>query len=173
MGTLVEVQSLQLLSFLYCVCHVLVVVQDSLIDPNLVRLLQTAEMLKPNLAADESQHQLDCLPHLVTVYNRARPSDLSPEMLRKADKFHRLAFQKSRLLQPNIPTSIVTLEEWPSADYKDSVCELKRTILTLPRRPFSTGSVVLTEKSWLTLAGKAWEAVRKSSLIMEYARLLQ
>ncbi len=39
-GTTVEVQSLQTLSFLYCVCHVLLVVQDSLADPNLVRLLQ-------------------------------------------------------------------------------------------------------------------------------------
>ena len=36
-GTQVEVQSLQILSFLYCICHVLVVVQDSLADPNLIR----------------------------------------------------------------------------------------------------------------------------------------
>ena len=37
-GTLMEVQSLQLLSFLYCISHILIVVQDSLGDPNLIRL---------------------------------------------------------------------------------------------------------------------------------------
>ena len=57
-GTLMEVQSLQLLSFLYCVCHVIVVVKDSLADPNMIRLLQTAEMLKPNVTADESSTTL-------------------------------------------------------------------------------------------------------------------
>ena len=36
-GTSIEVQSLQLLSFLYCICHILIVVQDSLADPFLVR----------------------------------------------------------------------------------------------------------------------------------------
>jgi hypothetical protein len=36
-GTSMEVQSLQLLSFLYCICHILIVVQDSLGDPNLIR----------------------------------------------------------------------------------------------------------------------------------------
>ena len=36
-GTLIEVQSLQLLSFLYCICHVVVVVQDSLADPTIIR----------------------------------------------------------------------------------------------------------------------------------------
>ena len=36
-GTLIEVQSLQLLSFLYCICHVVVVVQDSLADPVIIR----------------------------------------------------------------------------------------------------------------------------------------
>ena len=38
-GTMVEVQSLQLLSFLYCICHVLLVVQDCLADPNLIRYI--------------------------------------------------------------------------------------------------------------------------------------
>nr|CAG4645159.1 EOG090X0EPT [Leptodora kindtii] len=94
-GTQVEVQSLQILSFLYCICHVLVVVQDSLADPNLIRLLQTAEMLKPNMSSDESSH--DHMPHLVILYNRAQPSDLIPDMLGKAYKFHKQAFSKSRL----------------------------------------------------------------------------
>ena len=81
-GTLIEVQSLQLLSFLYCVCHVIVVVKDSLADPNMIRLLQTAEMLKPNVTADESStgNGEERMPHLVCVYNRAQPSDLIPKV---------------------------------------------------------------------------------------------
>nr|CAG4649730.1 EOG090X0EPT [Scapholeberis mucronata] len=93
-GTLMEVQSLQLLSFLYCVCHILLVVQDSLGDPNLIRLLQTAEMLKPNLANEDSV--IDHMPHLVTVYNRAQQSDLVPDMLKQTCKFYKMAFKKSR-----------------------------------------------------------------------------
>nr|CAG4642086.1 EOG090X0EPT [Eurycercus lamellatus] len=140
-GTLVEVQSLQLLSFLYCICHVLIVVQDSLADPNLIRLLQTAEMLKPNLAADESL--LDNMPHLVVVYNRARPADLAPEILQKTLKFHQLAFKKSRL------------QITSSGIFKDNVnfialleLSLPAALLALPRKSFNMGPTILSEKSW-------------------------
>ena len=45
----VRVQSLQLLLFLLAVCHVVVVVQDSLLDLPLWQLLRTAEMLLARL----------------------------------------------------------------------------------------------------------------------------
>jgi len=187
-GTSIEVQSLQLLSFLYCICHILIVVQDSLADPFLIRLLQTAEMLKPNLSSDDSS--LDHMPHLVTLYNRGQPSDLVPQMLEQTRKFYRSAFEKSRLHISNDLISnnhrfanlmkggvnFVPLLDWKETDehwanYTEVIPQLKKVLLSLPRYNF--GPSGLTEKSWLTFANKAWEAVRKSSLMMEYARLLQ
>jgi len=59
------------------------------------RLLQTAEMLKPNLSSDDTS--VDHMPHLIMLYNRGQPSDLVPEIMEKTLKFHRHAFAKSRL----------------------------------------------------------------------------
>nr|CAG4646614.1 EOG090X0EPT [Macrothrix elegans] len=164
-GTSVEVQSLQLLSFLYCICHVLIVVQDSLADPNLIRLLQTAEMLKPNLAGDDSV--VDHMPHLVVLYNRAQPSDLVPEMLKQTYKFYRLAFQKSRLLitseafakyqngdRNEQAVNFMPLLEWDATDdqwlnYREAIPSLKKTLLALPRHSF--GPTSLNEKTWYFL----------------------
>ncbi|XP_046453307.1 protein SMG9-like [Daphnia pulex] len=183
-GTSMEVQSLQLLSFLYCICHILIVVQDSLGDPNLIRLLQTAEMLKPNLASEDSV--VDHMPHLVTIYNRAQPSDLVPEMLKQTHKFYKMAFKKSRLqisseqfsdsFKTDDGANFVSLLDWTSANdqwtsYEETIPQLKAKLLALPRHSF--GPAGLTEKSWFSFAIKAWEAVRKSTLMMEYARLLQ
>ncbi|XP_032794696.2 protein SMG9 [Daphnia magna] len=183
-GTLVEVESLQLLSFLYCICHILIVVQDSLGDPNLIRLLQTAEMLKPNLANDDTV--ADHMPHLVTIYNRAQPSDLVPEMLKQTHKFYKMAFKKSRLQisseqfgdlqKTDDEANFVSLVDWTAANdqwtsYEETIPSLKAKLLALPRHSF--GPTGLTEKSWFSFSIKAWEAVRKSMLMMEYARLLQ
>ncbi|KAJ7321749.1 smg-9, nonsense mediated mRNA decay factor [Desmophyllum pertusum] len=46
-----EIQSLQIVTFLLTVCHVIIVVQDWFTDPNIIRLLKTAEMLKPSSAS--------------------------------------------------------------------------------------------------------------------------
>jgi len=162
-GTSIEVQSLQLLSFLYCICHILIVVQDSLADPFLIRLLQTAEMLKPNLASDDSS--LDHMPHLVTLYNRGQPSDLVPQMLEQTRTFYQLAFEKSRLHTSNSlvnnshrfanfmkgGVNFVPLLDWKETDdhwanYTEVIPQLKKVLLSLPR--FTFGPSGLTEKSW-------------------------
>lgn len=124
-------------------------------------------MLKPNLVADDPQ-QPDILPHLVTIYNRARPADLVPEVLRAGLRFHKLAFQKSRLQTHSsavgaglkiFPDEVnfTVLPNWrtssrPDAvvngDYEKAVLQLKRALLALPRRPFNMGTTVLSEKSW-------------------------
>ncbi len=111
-------------------------------------------MLKPNLAADDAQ--LDVLPHLVTIYNRARPTDLAPKILEKALKFHRLSFQKSRLGITSTGTFFMdginfsALPDWDSkgSEYEKLIPQLKRAVLALPRRPFNMGTTILSEKSW-------------------------
>ncbi len=45
----VEIQSIELACFVLSVCNVVIVAEDWFTDPNLFRLLQTAEMLMPNM----------------------------------------------------------------------------------------------------------------------------
>lgn len=116
-------------------------------------------MLKPNLANDDSV--VDHMPHLVTIYNRAQPSDLVPEMLKQTYKFYKMAFKKSRLqissdqfgsqeLEKNV--NFEPLLEWKAAvdeqwmSYEEAIPLLKTKLLGLPRHTFGPSS--LTEKSW-------------------------
>lgn len=123
------------------------------------RLLQTAEMLKPNLANEDSV--IDHMPHLVTVYNRAQPSDLVPQMLKQTYKFYKMAFKKSRLqiasdqfrghIHIDEDVNFVALHDLKNksnttANYDEQIPSLKQKLLCLPRHSF--GPTVLTEKSW-------------------------
>ena len=45
----IELQSLELACFVLAVCNVVIVTEDWFCDPNLLRLLQTSEMLLPNM----------------------------------------------------------------------------------------------------------------------------
>lgn len=117
-------------------------------------------MLKPNLASDDSI--VDHMPHLVTIYNRAQPSDLVPEMLKQARKFYTMAFKKSRLqissdqftdrqTSTTDGVNFISLPEWTviddqSASYEEIIPTLKKKLLSLPRHIF--GPTVITEKSW-------------------------
>jgi hypothetical protein len=53
------------------VCHVLLVLHDQSPDLNLIRLLNTAEMLKPPTAAPDGTDITDFSPEIVHVMNRA------------------------------------------------------------------------------------------------------
>lgn len=116
-------------------------------------------MLKPNLANDDSV--ADHMPHLVTIYNRAQPSDLVPEMLKQTHKFYKMAFKKSRLQITNEQfgdlqetddeANFVSLLDWTVANdqwttYEETIPSLKAKLLALPRHSF--GPAGLTEKSW-------------------------
>lgn len=114
------------------------------------------------MSSDESSH--DHMPHLVILYNRAQPSDLIPDMLGKAYKFHKQAFSKSRLGisssltkgHPLLATHdhdinyvplldfVVTDSLWSS--YHHVIPALKRALLSLPRNAIIPAG--LSEKSW-------------------------
>ncbi|CAB4009461.1 SMG9, partial [Paramuricea clavata] len=51
-----ELQSIQITTFLFTVCHVVLVVQDWFCDLNIMRFLKTAEMLKPTSGAHTATH---------------------------------------------------------------------------------------------------------------------
>ena len=99
-----EVETLQLLTFALSVSHVVLVVQNYYIDPNIIRLLQTCEMMKPSSSSSSSgdissggstgssgssrvtiggedvqQH----FPHVAFVHNRSAQHHFVPEMLKE------------------------------------------------------------------------------------------
>lgn len=71
----IEMQSIELACLMLSICNVVLVTEDCFIDPNLFRLLQTAEMLMPSnvVQGGESQDMLQWdqkYPHLVYVLNK-------------------------------------------------------------------------------------------------------
>ncbi|KAL7644263.1 UNVERIFIED_CONTAM: hypothetical protein RMT77_005090 [Armadillidium vulgare] len=98
---MLEIESLQLLTFAMSVAHVLVVVQDYIFHPNLIRLLHTCQMMKPTQSSSHNsssgvgnnrdginrcgtfdtsdiQH---FFPHLVFIHNRSFPQHFVPKFI--------------------------------------------------------------------------------------------
>ncbi|KAK2182826.1 hypothetical protein NP493_334g00018 [Ridgeia piscesae] len=96
----VEIQSLQLASFMMTVCNVVIVVIDWFIDANLLRFLQTAEMLKPPTPVpshESSDLSSEYYPDIVFVLNRASREDFSVESQSKMQETITAVFNKSHL----------------------------------------------------------------------------
>lgn len=78
----IEMQSIELACLMLSICNVVLVTEDCFIDPNLFRLLQTAEMLMPSNVVQSGENQ-DMLqwdqkyPHLVYVLNKCEAMNKS------------------------------------------------------------------------------------------------
>uniref|UniRef100_A0A6M2E1P3 Putative secreted protein n=1 Tax=Amblyomma tuberculatum TaxID=48802 RepID=A0A6M2E1P3_9ACAR len=95
-------QSLQMASFLMAVCHTVIVVQDWFADPNFLRFVLTAEMLKPTTSSHDqsrssSEDVAESFPHLVFVQNKCAPGDFSPENTAAMSRMLSSVFAKSKL----------------------------------------------------------------------------
>lgn len=83
----IEIQSMQLLTFLLSVCNVILVADDWFIDISLLRVIQDAEMLKPSAQASSSSADgsasrddiLDFYPTVIFVHNKALREDFTSE----------------------------------------------------------------------------------------------
>ncbi|XP_076235415.1 nonsense-mediated mRNA decay factor SMG9 isoform X2 [Calliopsis andreniformis] len=95
--TNLELQSLQFAAFLFSVCHVVIFVQDWFVDPNLVRFLQTAEMLKPSSTNNMDQDYVEYYPHIIFLHNKAELQDFAPNTVEKIKEFYSKVFSNSRL----------------------------------------------------------------------------
>lgn len=68
----IEMQSIELACFILSVCNVVLVAEDWFIDPNLFRILQTAEMLMPNIVQGPDECQWEQrYPHIVYALNNS------------------------------------------------------------------------------------------------------
>lgn len=95
-------QSLQMASFLMAICHTVIVVQDWFADPNFLRFVLTAEMLRPTTSShDQSRSNgedvAESFPHLVFVQNKCTPGDFSPENVAAMSQTLDAIFTKSKL----------------------------------------------------------------------------
>ncbi|XP_023216105.1 protein SMG9-like [Centruroides sculpturatus] len=199
-----QMQSLQIIAFLMAVCHTIILVQDWFVDPNLLRFIQSAEMLKP--ATPTNPHEgtpapeenTEYYPHIVFVQNKCQRADYSPSCLIEMQELLSLIFQKSKLKQ----AGHVCMEFFSKKYYQSSVNlflipeigeeqgngeeiiteysghpgfeslanSFIRQVLSMPRSLLT--HTALSEKNWFHYAARIWETVKKSSLFLEYSRLL-
>ncbi|EEC12042.1 conserved hypothetical protein [Ixodes scapularis] len=198
--------SLQMASFLMAVCHTVVVVQDWFADPNFLRFVLSAEMLKPATSSGSHDSGLtneevaESFPHLVFVQNKCTRGDFSPENVDVMKETLEAIFAKSRLKckgqismngslkkeEPSfnlflIPKRLSEQEEKRRSEgeppgFQDGgrldhlASSFMLQVLGMPR-PHLTHTT-LTEKNWFHYSARLWETVKKSTLFLEYSRLL-
>nr|CAD7202185.1 unnamed protein product [Timema douglasi] len=93
-----EIQSLQIAAFLLSVCHVVILVQDWFFDPNIIRFLQSAEMLKPSTpTTSQDEEIIEYFPHVMFLQNKSQPTDFSPVQVQLMQNVYNSAFLRSRL----------------------------------------------------------------------------
>lgn len=115
-----EIDDLKMIIFLMSVCNLLIVVQEDMMNPNILRLLYCAEMMKPTLDRDAAQgsnqasssssattnaasgasgtHQTEeYLPKILFVKNMASARDFLPSTSEKICRFYKYFFKQSKL----------------------------------------------------------------------------
>ncbi|KAK3801740.1 hypothetical protein RRG08_033923 [Elysia crispata] len=101
----IEMQSMQLLTFLLSVCNIVLVADDWFVDMSLLRLLQDAEMLKPSTQPSSSanaenmskDYDLDLYPTIIFVHNKASHDDFTPRSYFAMQKILHEFFASSKL----------------------------------------------------------------------------
>ncbi|KAF7400553.1 protein SMG9 [Vespula maculifrons] len=185
--TNLELQSLQFAAFLFSVCHVIIFVQDWFVDPNLVRFLQTAEMLKPSSTTTMDQDYVEYYPHILFLHNKVEAQDFMPSTVGKMKEFYNKVFASSRLqthsgldmsrgsvesgLNLFLMPLITTEDEYNVQENEKRLIEqLRMKIHGVSRHPMTPST--LTEKNWYHYVSKVMEAIKKSHLSSEYGRLM-
>lgn len=100
----IEMQSMQMSTFLLSVCNIVLVAVDWFVDLSLLRLLQDAEMLKPSTQPSSSSadnivkdYDMDLYPTVIFVYNKASQDDFTPRSYLAMQKILYEVFSSSKL----------------------------------------------------------------------------
>lgn len=195
-----EILSLEYAGLLFSVCHIVLLIQDSELDTDLIRFLHVAEMLKPSvgLQADD-ETSLDYFPYLVFLHNKTDLKSFSRHNIKFLQERYKATFAGSQLpitsgigigtgsilrsLTPELCGEPVNLFLLPHFDvgsdtkgfswniqYEELLKKMRLQLLSLPPMPFT--HTVLSEKNWWHYTVKMWEDIKKSNFYTEYGRLL-
>ncbi|GFN77480.1 protein smg9-like [Plakobranchus ocellatus] len=100
----IEMQSMQLLTFLLSVCNIVLIADDWFVDMSLLRLVQDAEMLKPSTQPSSSSaenmakdYDMDLYPTVIFVHNKASRDDFTPRSYFAMQKVLHQVFSNSKL----------------------------------------------------------------------------
>lgn len=175
--------------FLLNVCHVVLYVYDWFIDLQVIKFLQTAEMLKPSSPAmtesGNPDELIEYFPNVIFVQNKASLSDFSPDRIETMEEVLSKLMDGTQLkIKSNLGTSdsgfnLTILPDLDSqrdgklirVSLEEKVNWLRRLVFSSNRSHLTT-MAKLTEKNWFVFAQKMWDAVKNSSFYLEYSRLL-
>uniref|UniRef100_A0A0N5ALP9 Protein SMG9 n=1 Tax=Syphacia muris TaxID=451379 RepID=A0A0N5ALP9_9BILA len=98
----VEIESIQLISFLMQVCHTILLCIDWFIDIDVIRHLRTSEMLRSTplsftSSSDFTRFKPNRTVNLVVVHQKAKSEDFYPEVLNRRSKLLKELFLDSKL----------------------------------------------------------------------------
>nr|CAG4644348.1 EOG090X0EPT [Lepidurus arcticus] len=166
--TSMEIKALQLLAFVMCVCHHLILVQDWMFDTNLIRLIYIAEMLKPAIPGFEDQYEH--YPNLIVVHNKVEGDAAGPASIKLLQESYSDCFQKTRLAFSNSngffqgrisdhSVNLVLLPSFGNADmtsdcvpfsfleaFDEEIRKMREQLFCLPWEGLTLSA--LTEKNW-------------------------
>lgn len=166
-------QGIQLTAFLMSACHLLLVIVDGWPDPDLLRLLLAADMLRPAVL-DETGFQ----PRVLFILNRAPAgAGPAPDRLRAllAGVFEGAAFRFNSdvfcLPLLDEQSSSEAAAAAAAVEFTEELERLRRFILTGPRHHMLPQEL-FNERVWLDFAAEVWENIEKSVMLAEYHRLI-
>ncbi|XP_067934800.1 nonsense-mediated mRNA decay factor SMG9-like isoform X2 [Watersipora subatra] len=176
--------NLELVMFILSVCHIVLVVENWFTDPNLHRILQSVEMLKPpQLSNDKPDDHNEFKSKIVFINNSCAIDRLDESEMKLMETCLTQIYSKSSLCiyrrGPGGDVKVTPLAKESSSTSpcpNSSISEgLNRKFveetMAMPISPVLSHTT-LSERNWFQYAAKMWEAVRKSPFISEYMRLL-
>ncbi|KAF6025657.1 SMG9 [Bugula neritina] len=175
--------NMQLTMFMLSVCHIVIIAENWFTDPNLHRVLQAVEMLKPpQLSNEKSDEHPDFTSRIVFVQNMCKANDPDVYDTRLMEENLHSIYSSSNLRisrhKSNGKVKILSLalKNSEGSDIDRVICtkleqKFLQDIMSMHVLPI-VSKTTLTEKNWYQYACKLWDAVKKSPFISEYIRLL-
>lgn len=197
----VEIESMQIASFLMQVCHALIVLVDYFVDVDILNFIRTCEMLKPSLPLTENPSGADHRPHLIVVQNRGKREDFLVNSIKEKSRIIELAFEGSTMsysdgismkdssfpcykVLKDCSANFYVLPDMKPRGYKSEahttykgVPDYEVLVRKLRNQIVSLPRnpfypQISSEKNWFHYATRMWDLTRKSFLIAELGRLL-
>lgn len=186
---LYELEELKILVFLLSICNVLVVVQDSVINPSLMRLLCCAELMR---SSNKEQKEIDRCANVMFVHNKVSKKELDEVNVKKIKSIYKTIFATSKLniysnaIIKNSPLDEEFINYMPfpnvnqfSFEDRFELTRLKQCIANFKYKvrinkndsisSQTTGQI--NEKLWLQSVQKSWEANSSNFFLKKYLTL--